>query len=160
VALKGEARLLDVLLDAGGLVNAHGGIVRVRRQASNGLSDQLEIRIEDLIDRGDPAVNLPILAGDRITIPPAAEITIYFLGKGAQANSVKFKSTERVTLLSAIVRSGGLAETAARKVVIKRFDAARELREIEADYKNILDGKDPDIELQDGDIVVVKESFF
>ena len=32
--------------------------------------------------------------------------------------------------------------------------------EIEADYKRILAGKDPDVELRQGDVVVVKESFF
>jgi len=155
-----NARLLDVLLEAGGLGSGHGGVVRVSRQASNGLSDQVEISVEALIDRADPAVNLPIFPGDRITVPRAEEVTIYFVGEGAPGGSVKFKSNERVTLLKAIVRAGGLGENAAKKVTIKRFDERGELEEIKAHFQRILDGKDPDVALEDGDIVVVKESFF
>ena len=41
-----------------------------------------------------------------------------------------------------------------------RADAAAGTPEIVVDYKRILAGKDPDLELKQGDIVIVRESFF
>jgi protein involved in polysaccharide export with SLBB domain len=73
---------------------------------------------------------------------------------------VDLKSTERITLLAAIARAGGLTDRASKAIRIKRAEAAAGTPEVEADYKRILAGKDADVELRQGDIVVVKESFF
>jgi protein involved in polysaccharide export with SLBB domain len=82
------------------------------------------------------------------------------LGAVAGAGVQTFKSRERITLLETLVRAGGLSERASKKVIIRR-DAGNGLREETiVDYRRILNGKEPDFELQDGDIVHVKESFF
>ncbi len=78
----------------------------------------------------------------------------------SKPGAVDFKSTERITLLATIARSGGLTDRAAKSIRIKRADAPAGTPEIEVDYKRILAGKDPDVELRQGDIVIVKESFF
>ena len=53
---------------------------------------------------------------------------------------------------------GGRPVRAASRVTIKR--TAGGPREITADYKRILAGKDQDIALLEGDVLVAKESFF
>ena len=50
--------------------------------------------------------------------------------------------------------------TAAKKIRIKRQTASGEPREIVVDYRKILSGGEPDVELEDGDLIIVKESFF
>lgn len=153
----GKATLLEVLTNAGGLTEDHGDVIRVRRTASNGLSDEVEIAVADLVEGRDPRVNIPIRVGDVITVPRARDLTVFFLGEIKEP--LQYKSTERMTLLTAIARRGGLPELARDTVTIRR-QTANGVQKIEANYQRILDGRTPDIELQDGDILIVKESFF
>ncbi|MEM6456382.1 MAG: polysaccharide biosynthesis/export family protein [Acidobacteriota bacterium] len=153
--------LLEVLLRAGGLNDDHGGVVHVRRRASNGLADQLTISVDDLVTRADPAVNVPIRAGDLINVPAAMEITVHLLGEIENPGSLSFRDTQRVTLLTAIARAGGLTETAANKIrILRPVEGRDQPEEIIADYRQILAGKQADIALRDEDILVVRESFF
>ena len=158
---SGSTRLMEVLLAAGGLSPEHGPTVQVRRQADNGLADQVTVAVEDLIETLDPDVNLPILAGDVIHVASARPLTVHLLGAVKTVGSLTFKNTDRVSVLTAIARAGGLADTASRKIAIKRKDPQTgRLDEQLVDFRRILDGKDPDVDLQDGDVLVAKESFF
>jgi len=157
---SGRWTLLEAITASGGIDDNHGSVLYVLRRADNGLSDQVAISVEDLLVRADPRVNIPLLANDLINVPGAVQITLYCLGAVVRPGAVEFKSTERITLLAAIARAGGLTDRAAKTIRIKRADAAAGAPEVEADYKRILAGKDTDVELHQGDIVVVKESFF
>jgi len=157
---SGRWTLLEALTAVGGVDENHGRDLYVLRRADNGLSDQVAISLDDLLARADPRVNIPLLANDLINVPTAVTVTVYCLGAVSRAGAVEFKSTEHITLLGAIARSGGLTDRAAKTIRIKRAEAPAGTPEIEVDYKRILAGKDPDVELRQGDIVVVKESFF
>jgi polysaccharide export outer membrane protein len=158
---SGRWTLLEVLTAAGGVQSAApGGVVHVLRRSENGLTDQLTVRLEDLMVKGDPRVNIPIFPADLINVPAATEITVFCLGEVQRPGPVVFKSTERLSLLAAIGRAGGLTDRAAEKMAIKRTGEDGIVREIVVDYDAVLDGKVPDPELRQGDIVVVKESFF
>ena len=154
-----RATLIEVILEAG-LAESHGPEIVITRQAENGLSDEIQIPIEDLLQVGDPMVNIPIFAGDLLRVPQARELTVYFLGAVGLAGSQTFRGDKPVTLLTTLVSAGGLAETASNKILIRRLTPSGERREIAVNYRRILDGNDPDIELVDGDIITVKESFF
>lgn len=158
--VPGRANLMEVLLNAGGVKNDHGGLIFVRRWASNGLSDQVQIEVDALLEGGNPYINIPILAGDHINVPAAREVTIHFLGEVTSAGSQTFKSTDRVTLLTALARAGGLLETASKKIRIIRQSGASGREEFEVDYRALLSGNATDPALEDGDLIVVKESFF
>lgn len=157
---SGHWTLLEALTAVGGVDDSHGSALYVLRRADNGLSDQVTIAFDDLMVRADPRVNIPLLANDLINVPAAVQVTVYCLGAIAHPGAVEFKSTERITLVAAIARSGGMTDRAAKMVRIRRADAAAGTPEVEADFKRILAGKDPDVELRQGDVVIVKESFF
>jgi polysaccharide biosynthesis/export protein len=159
LAFSGRWTLLEALTAAGGLAENHGKVLYVLRRAENGLSDQIAIEIDRLLVRADPKVNIPIFANDLINVPAAVELTIYCLGEVQTPGALAFKSTERVTLLAAIARAGGLTDRAASKILIKRGEGAA-ARELTVDYKRILAGREADPELLQGDVIVVKESFF
>ncbi len=159
LAFSGRWSLIEALTAAGGLAENHGNRIYVLRKAENGLSDQVAIDVVDLLVRADPRVNIPILASDLINVPTTVEITIYCLGEVARPGALSFKSTDRITLLAAIARAGGLTDRASSRVTIKR-SAGSGAREIVADYKRILNGKEQDIALVEGDLLVIKESFF
>jgi polysaccharide export outer membrane protein len=160
LAFSGRWTLLEALTAAGGVAESHGTSLYVLRRADDGLSDQVAIDIGDLLERADPRVNIPLFANDLINVPSAVEVVIYCLGEVARPGAVSFKSTERITLIAALARAGGLTDRASKTIRVKRADAATGTPEVTADYKRILAGKDPDVELRQGDVVIVKESFF
>jgi polysaccharide export outer membrane protein len=163
LGFSGRWTLLEALTAAGGLAENHGNVVYILRRADNGLSDQVTINLDELMVRGDPKVNLPIFANDLINVPGTIELTIYCLGQVARPGALQFKSNERISVLTAIAHAGGLTDRASNKIQIKRAASASGAggpSEIIVDYKKILAGKEPDLELRQGDVLVVKESFF
>jgi polysaccharide export outer membrane protein len=160
LGFSGRWMLLEALTAAGGLAENHGNVVYVLRRSDNGLSDQVTIDLDDLLVRGDQAVNVPIFANDLINVPVTAEVTVYCLGEVAKPGALIFKSNERITLLAAIAHAGGLTERASNKILVKRAVRGDGPAEITVDYKKILAGKESDVDLRQGDVIVAKESFF
>lgn len=160
LALSGRWTLLEALTAAGGLADNHGNRVYVLRRSRTGLSDQLTVDLDSILVRGDVRYNIPIFPADLINVPPASNMTIFCLGEVVSPGGVIFRDTERVTLLAVVAKAGGLAERAGTKIRIRRESAGGEAIEIVANYKRILAGKDPDVEMRDGDLVIVKETFF
>ncbi len=160
LAFSGRWTLLEAISAAGGLAENRGDMIYVLRRAENGLSDQIAIRVDDLIVNADPDANIPIFSNDLINVPARVEVTVFCLGQVRSPGAVSFQSTQRITVLSAIARAGGLTDRASKKLTIKRRDRSGKDVELQADYRRILSGKEPDVELQAGDIIIVKESFF
>lgn len=160
LAFSGRWTLIEALAAAGGLADAHGDVVYVLRRAENGLTDQVAVRVDSLFVQGDPKANLPIFANDLINVPATIEVTIFCLGEVLSPGALKFKSTERITVLSVIARAGGLSARASKRMAIKRRKGESLLEEVEVDYRRILAGKEPDLALADGDVLVIKESLF
>lgn len=156
----GRLTLLEALTLAGGLSGSQGETVQILRRAANGLTDQVTISLDELMVRAEPAVNIPIFANDLINVPPAQEVTVYLLGEVAGPGAITFKSNERITLLAAIAHAGGLTERASNKIRIQRRGAGGEVEEKVIRYQRLIAGEVPDPELQPGDVVIVKESFF
>lgn len=157
---SGRWTLMEALIAAGGLTQSYGRTVYILRRSENGLSDQVAIDLDDLLVRADPRVNVPIFPNDLINVPVALDVTVYFLGEVSQPGALTFKDSERVTLLAAVARAGGLTDRASRKIVIRRQDGSGKTQTIEVDYKRLAAGKIPDVPLRGGDVVMVKESFF
>lgn len=158
LAFSGRWTLLDAISAAGGLADNHGGQIFVLRRAENGLADQVVISVEELMVRADPDVNIPIYADDLINVPPAVEVNVYCLGEVRQPGAVSFRSTERITVLTAIARAGGLSDRASSTIIVRRRSERGDEQELRLDYKKLLAGKTEDIPLRAGDIVIVKES--
>jgi len=156
---SGRWTLLEALAAAGGLADQHGDVIYVQRRADNGLSDQIGIAVDDLIVKGDPQANIPIFANDIINVPPVSTVTVFFLGAISTRGAVQFRSNERISVLTGIARAGGLSDRASNEVLVKRRLPDGRQTELRANFKRILAGKDADLELRDGDVVVVKESF-
>jgi polysaccharide export outer membrane protein len=160
LAFSGDWTLLEAITAAGGLAETHGNAVHVLRRSPNGLSDQVSITVEDLLVRADPDANIPLFANDLVNVENAVPVNIYCLGEVASPGALQFRSTERITVLSAIARAGGLTERASAKIRIKRPGANGGEEVIEVNYKKILAGEQPDLALESNDVLFVPESFF
>ncbi|MDH3745341.1 MAG: polysaccharide export protein [Acidobacteriota bacterium] len=152
---SGRWTLLQALTQAGGLADDHGEKILVLRRGATGLSDRLEIDAEDLLVHGDPTVNVPIFANDLINVPKAVSVTVYCLGEVSRPGAIVVEGGERVTVITALARAGGLGERASKKIRIQRSGRP----EILININDIRKGQAEDIELMDGDVLWVKESF-
>ena len=66
---RANMTLLDVMIAVGGLTEYASGNQSVIVRTQNGIQQQIEVRIEDLIKDGDISANLNLLPGDILIIP-------------------------------------------------------------------------------------------
>lgn len=159
INVTGNITLIQALTQAGGLAPGYGKMVYVLRSASNGLTDQVAVDVEDLMVNGNPDLNLPLRPNDVVNVPVDQPITIYLLGEVMRPGKVQFRRSQSPTLLQALADAGGPTDRAASKCVIKRKGNG-EQKSIVIDYRKILNGKAPDVQLQDDDTIYVRESAF
>jgi polysaccharide export outer membrane protein len=159
IGITGNITLIQAITQAGGLANGYGRTLYVLRTASNGLTEQIAIDIDDLMVNGNPDLNLPLRANDVINVPIDSSINIYVLGEVMRPGSVQFRRSQTPTLLQALAAAGGPTDRASKKVILKRVVAGAE-KTFRYDFKKIIDGRQDDIVLQDGDRIVFAESFF
>ena len=158
-ALVGQRGLLEILAEAGSLTSDAGQTLYIFRRTADGRSARLTVPLNELLLYGDPRWNIGLMAGDVISVPPEAAIAISLLGALNSPGVHKLPVGDRATLLKAIALAGGLNERASKKVQIRRRENGKETV-IKVNLGDILSGKTPDLILQEGDVVVVNESFF
>lgn len=89
-----------------------------------------------------------------------AERKFTIMGQVARPGSYELQGGERIDLLEAIGLAGGFTRIADRgRVVIQRKEGG-EVKAIKANAKRMADGKTPPIEVQPGDVITVRESWF
>jgi polysaccharide export outer membrane protein len=159
--LSGQRRLLQLLAEAGSLGTEAGTTLYVFRQTSDGRSARLTVPLNELLLQGDPRWNVLLQAGDVISVPPEEAIAVTVLGAVNTPGVHKLPVGDAATLLKAIALAGGLNERASKGgVQVKRRADDGSETVIKVDVGDILSGKKPDVVLREGDVVLVKESFF
>jgi polysaccharide export outer membrane protein len=159
IGITGNITLIQAITQAGGLANGYGRTLYVLRTAANGLTEQIAIDIDDLMVNGNPDLNLPLRANDVINVPVDSSINIYVLGEVMHPGSVQFRRSQTPTLLQLLAAAGGPTDRASKQVIVKRVVGGSE-KTFRYDFKKIIDGRQNDVVLQDGDTIVFKESFF
>ena len=157
--LVGQRRLLEILAEAGSLTSGAGQTLYIFRQTADGRSARLTVPLNELLLHGDPRWNVVLMPGDVVSVPPEAAIAISVLGALNSPGVHKLPVGDRATLSKAIALAGGLNERASKKIQIRRRENGKETV-IKVNLGDILSGKTPDLILQEGDVVVVNESFF
>lgn len=157
--LIGRRTLLQMITQAGGFADNAGDSLFVLREGANGGERSISIDLEELIEHGDQNLNIPLQANDVINVPVDKVIQIFVFGCVRSPGAQSFKLSDKVTLLQAIAKAGGLAEGAKKKaVLIKRRNKDGKEINITVNLKDIIKGNKPDIDLQKGDVVYVPES--
>ena len=158
--ISGRWSLLQALSAAGGLTENAGKTIYVLRRSDNGLSDTLQVNVDQLY-RGDSSRwNIPLIPGDLVNVPPRRMVKVFCLGEVKAPGALEFDGEDRISVLSAIAKAGGLTEKASSKIRIKRRGPDGKDAEIVVNFNRVVSGKDPDPVLKPDDVVIVKESFF
>ncbi len=159
IGITGNISLIQAITQAGGLATGYGRSLYVLRTAANGMTEQIAIDIDDLMVNGNPDLNLPLRANDVINVPIDSSITVYVLGEVMHPGSVQFRRSQTPTLLQTLAAAGGPTDRASKRVILKRVVAGVE-KTFHYDFKKIIDGRQNDVVLLDGDRIVFAESFF
>lgn len=159
--VSGRYTLLEALSAAGGLTSQAGKKIYVMRTSTNGLTDILEVRTDDLFrSSASSQWNIPIFPSDVVNVPARTTVKVFCLGEVKNPGALEFDSDDRLTLLTVIAKAGGLTDRASKKVRITRRSAGGEDVETVVDYKSVVNGDTPDPRLNADDVVIVKQSFF
>jgi polysaccharide export outer membrane protein len=146
VFLRGPTSVLEVLSAAGGVKGLGASEVQVTR-ASTGQTQRLSI--ERLLSTGEG--NISLQGGDVVFVP---ENLISVMGKVQKPGDVAFR--EGMTVATTIAAAGGaLPEANLGRVYILRGD-----ERIRINLRRVLSGRSPDVAVQSGDRVFVRESVF
>jgi polysaccharide export outer membrane protein len=163
--LTRRAFLVDALAMAGGLVPEKADTrVFVHRAGSTATAGEqnetIEIDLVQLLDKGDISLNVPIYAGDVISVPERTERFYYVLVDVNRGGAFEMKRSEKMTLSRALASAGGLMPTAnssKAKVIRQRADGSASIQ-ISVNVKKILKGESEDILLSQNDVVFVPGS--
>jgi polysaccharide biosynthesis/export protein len=164
--LRGQTTLLEMISRAGGL--SHNGgqsqflvVMRGHMPRATPARDiqTLRIDLEQLLDRGDLTLNVPLQGQDVIYVPQAAAVFVFGEVKNPGPIALAGKS---MTLMEAISKAGSFTPLAApsRTRVIRVTGGSEQSMPI--DVTDIIKRGDrsKDIVLEPNDIVIVAESVF
>ena len=157
----GPRTVLQVISEAGGLTKEAGTKILILRKTESGGAERLVLDLEDLVVRGNPELNLSLAPGDVVNIPIDQPIFVFVDGAVNKPGQVESTVSRPITLLQAIARGGGLTERANLKGVhiLRKLPDGTQVR-LPVNLRDIRKGKADDMLLQDGDVVVVPETFF
>jgi polysaccharide export outer membrane protein len=118
----------------------------------------ITINLNDLVETGDTTNNIPLQAGDIVTVPHAG--IVYVLGAvGKPGGYVLSNDRSEVSTLKILALAGGMTSTAKsdRAVIIRKNDQGQQ-QEVEVDLKKVLRRETEDVQLLPSDILYVPDS--
>jgi polysaccharide export outer membrane protein len=169
--VRGGKSLLEILSLAGGLRQDSGTTVNVTRTKPRGEiplkgahSDEsgafsvASIDLKALVEARDPALNIPILGDDVVSVPRAE--MIYVVGEVARSGGFVLTEKKSMSLLEALAMAGGMNRTAAPQAakILRRPPGGDARVEMPLDLRRIFNGKDKDVELQSEDVLYIPGS--
>jgi polysaccharide export outer membrane protein len=158
-ALPGTT-LLDAITKAQGLTDDAGTDILVTRQVttSTGTTTEISQRIpvKSLLEKTDPAYNLPLSGGEEIRVPEAGKIFVVGNVKKPGAISIH-DAVGNTTVLTAIAMSEGLDQYAQKTAYIFRKDSP-DKEGTPVALSQIMERKAPDVVLQPNDILYVPDA--
>ncbi len=182
--------LLEVLAAAGGITDTAGSIVTITRAPGPGtelsaaksdskpaMSDVkastddppldpapdapvITIQLQDLLESGNAAFNIPVYGGDVISVPRAGIIYVMGAGISQPGGYVVQEHGQQITVLKAIALAHGLNGFAKANdaVIFRRNPVSGQNDPIPVRVKQIEHNKTEDVPLQSNDILYIPDS--
>jgi polysaccharide export outer membrane protein len=160
--LIGRFTLLQMISKAGGLKESASNEIFVIRDGETGETTSIAIDLDELMINGNPKLNIPLQPNDVINVPVDKLMSVYVFGAVRNPGKIEVKLSKKITLLQAVGNAGGLADNAKKSgIQLKRKDRKTgKETQIKVNLGDIIKGKRRDIELQEGDVIIVPESIW
>lgn len=160
--IQGPMTLVTAIAGAGGLdLMKAGDKATIQRsyQVPTGQVLQIEVDLKKLLMQGDMTLDVPIVPGDVISIPPRRLDAVYVIGDVGKPGPFDFPAASGIKLSRALAAAGGPTKTAKlKKTALIRQKADGSVDRIALDLDKVLKGKAPDIDLEPNDLVYVPSS--
>jgi polysaccharide biosynthesis/export protein len=167
--------LLELLANAGGISDDAGSVVLITRQThpSAGTSNAnaaandsppetqtITIRLQDLLESGNPVYNIAVYGGDVVSVPRAGIVYVTGAGISQPGGYVLQSHGEQITVLKAVALAHGLTGFAkADQAVIMRSNPETGQKDmIPVHIKQIENRKTDDVAMKSNDILYVPDS--
>jgi polysaccharide export outer membrane protein len=173
-----QTTLLEVLSQAGGVMDDAGNVVLVTRTPAPPLVPEraeektadfsadpppppqiFTINLSDLLETGDARFNIPILGGDVVSVPHAG--IFYVVGAvNKPGGFVMQNDRDKMTTLKAVSLAGGTILTAKTKdaVILRKNPGVEKRQELPVNLDSVMKLKTEDAGLQPGDILFIPDS--
>jgi len=152
IELRGNASLMEVISDAGGVTPNAGDVLVIKRKVPQSGATQQEdqtytIDLNTFLEGQDASQNIMVVDGDSIYVPRASFVYV----SGAVKTPGVYKMTRGLTVLKAITLAGGFNQRASKNKVkvIRKSGAGETTSAVKMD----------DL-LQPDDVISVPESLF
>jgi polysaccharide export outer membrane protein len=155
--LVGPTTLLQAIAQAGGLTAQAMNELFIYRQGNDGKQERIVVKLENLMTGGNQDLNIMLQPKDVVTVPLDQTLNVFVYGEVKSPGAISFMRSKRITLLQAIAQAGGTTEWAKKsRILIKRKDknTGKDIK-IRVNLKKVLNDKFADINLEEGDIVIV-----
>jgi polysaccharide export outer membrane protein len=149
--LRGEKTLLDILAEAGDRTEAAGLTIQVLRQGRT-----IEINSIELFQKGNAALDIPILAGDKINVLYAQYVTV--VGEVNHQGQFPLKGGS-MKVRDAWALAGGQTPNAKMKegVILRELQDGK-VEDINIDIVKLLNREVDDIPMMAGDVLYIPGS--
>jgi polysaccharide export outer membrane protein len=156
-----QTRLIDILVEAGGLTQRASGEIVVSRADGTFEGGARTLRVllgaPNLTPEEENRLQLPLRAGDVITAAPKYYVTV----EGEVVRPGRYVLDGGLTASGAITAAGGLTRFGKQGVKLRRIDAATgSVQIIDVDLKAVRKGEKPDPPLQANDTISVSRRIF
>jgi len=158
----GTTTLLDVLSQAQGLADDASNVAVISRgsagQQATGQATQ-SVDIKKLLQDSNPADNVDIYPGDRVTVPHAG--IVYVVGAVNKPGGFMIKTSNGMTVLQALAMAEDvkLNSVKSKSIIIRPDPNAPEGHEqIPVNLNSVLQGKQRDLVMLPDDILYIPES--
>jgi polysaccharide export outer membrane protein len=151
----GGHRLLDIIALAGGLAPSAGKLVTIAHRGDPQHPETIML-VSNAQAIGDQA-NPVIVPGDTVMVGKAG--IVYVLGAVTKPGGYLIDNNEHISLIQALTLAGGWDKAAAlsKSRLIRKVPEGH--KELILDLKRVLEGREADVSVQNGDILFVPMSF-
>jgi polysaccharide biosynthesis/export protein len=153
--LRGQTRLIDVLVESGGLTARASGdlaITRVSGFESGERTLRLRLGARTLDVEEQARLELPLRHGDIIAASPKYYVTV----EGEVAHPGRYALEGDLTVSGAVSLAGGLTRFGSSRLKVRRTDPETgQVSFLDVDLKDVRKGKEPDPALLPNDVLTV-----
>jgi len=164
--------LLEIITAAGGITDSAGNVVIITRadhpavgksdaSSSTGTQPQtITIRLQDLLESGNPAFNIQIYGGDVVSVPAGGIVYVTGGGVAQPGGYVLQNHGEQITVLKAVALAHGMNGFAKpnRAVIMRNNPVTGQKDVIPVKIKEIENQKAEDVKLNSNDILYIPDS--
>jgi polysaccharide biosynthesis/export protein len=166
--------LLEILTAAGGITDNAGNVVIVTRAphpavgkpgdtdsgAPGADSQTITIRLQDLLESGNPAFNIQVFGGDVVSVPVGGIVYVVGSGVTQPGGYILQNHGEQITVLKAVALAHGMTGFAKgdRAVIMRTNPVTGQKDVIPVHIKEIENQKTQDVALNSNDILYIPDS--